>query len=659
MALETGIKPGVDLSVLTVNESAIVKAFSKSFLVSYVRKDFYKQIQNGFAIINPGPEIRNRFGLTQELVAILHPLDIFEKRSLDFLESLLAEFKNRVHSTFYVVVSEDQQIVQKVKNINASENLNFIGVPFSTRELNGIEISKVIDARFAEFLFGRDFFAENAPIRSEEFFFGRQQIIQKYLQKYEDVAVATLFGLRKIGKTSVLFALQRAAKQRGIPCVYVDCQNPDLHSKTWQGLLQTIIELACDQLQVSKDDIFNGGNRPPTEAVAEFKQALLNLKRRHNGRPVYLLIDEVESISVHSSTAEHWKSGKDFISFWQAIRSLIQDDPSLLRIVITGVNPRILELSEVDGVDNPIYILATAEYLPLFSFEEIQSMVACLGKYMGLSFEDRVVYGLFEDFGGHPFLSRMACSQINSLYKSIRPSEVTRFWYKTNRPKFTSEVLQYVGQVLHVLKQHYENEFQMLEALAGKDARLFAQFRSSSPWAMKHLMGYGLVHCEDDDCSFTLQIVEDYLNHTAQLKRPFETDEEKWTEVNKRRNKVEARLRQVAATVLVAQYGNEAKDKMLQIIPEERRKKIPHNSLNIREIFENHFFFQDLLQLIAREFKYFERIFSGRRDYFVQCMEHINRERVDAHARPIDEPTMSQLLTEFGWLDKCLDSIYQ
>ncbi|MBN0764899.1 hypothetical protein JTM21_41235, partial [Pseudomonas aeruginosa] len=83
--------------------------------------------------------------------------------------------------------------------------------------------------------------------------------------------------------------------------------------------------------------------------------------------------------------------------------------------MLVGTNPSCIEAASLLGHDNPIYASIPSQYVPPFNAEQVQQMVTRLGDYMGLKFDALISAKLTEDFGGHPFLIRQACSQINKI----------------------------------------------------------------------------------------------------------------------------------------------------------------------------------------------------------------------------------------------------
>lgn len=651
-----GILPNVYIMPATDEEKRIVHKFGKVFQIGWYREEMFKQVSYKFFFARPTEDFRTKFNLECELLVLFNDLPKFETRTFDFVDKLENTYRNRLDKICVVLISKDPQIVSIIRDNNARTDAGRIAVPFTYSELfSSQEDRSYIENRFRAFFYSRDLFDLDSPIRTDSFFYGRNNIVQSFYDKYSNSENSALFGLRKIGKTSVLYAIKRLCEQRGVPVVYIDCQSPAVHKKRWYETLQYLIFQAKKQwgLEISSSELSRQYSEK--EAAEFFEKDLQKLKAAKNNRRILFIFDEIEHLTHGLSFSDHWKNGDDFIYFWQTIRSIFQSDRDVFSFVIAGVNPTIIEKTSVSNTDNPIFNIATPQYLDLFSFETVSEMVSDIGRYMGMTFDNEVFFLLHEDFGGHPFLTRIACSQINKLIAVERPAKISKFWYRQNRDAFTERVMTYVEQLLLVLKDFYPEEYSLLEKLAKGDIRSFEETISTLPSAGKHLNGYGIINTKQREYFFKLKIVEEYLLEKINFQKIAGSKEEKIAEVSRRRNLLEDGLKGLARVLLQAKYGIQMREKFLNAIPHERRIKI--EQLPLEEILADHCYFLDLANLYVKEFPLFENIFDKNSDKFIKSMQHINTYRIDAHAKDIDEDDFQMLILEFNWLEKCLGKL--
>ena len=164
-----------------------------------------------------------------------------------------------------------------------------------------------------------------------------------------------LFGLRKVGKTSVLYALERLIALRGGNSIYIDCQDTSVHKSRWNELLFYIVDLIRQKYDLEKDIISNIDNYTERDASRYFEKDLINLKKKLNDRRILLIFDEIEHITFKTSSTDFWLEKNDYINFWQTLRAIYHKDPFLFSFIIAGVNPLCIEEPTVNGYDNPIF----------------------------------------------------------------------------------------------------------------------------------------------------------------------------------------------------------------------------------------------------------------------------------------------------------------
>ena len=117
---------------------------------------------------------------------------------------------------------------------------------------------------------------------------------------------------------------------------------------------------------------------------------------------VVILLDEIERILPTKHRSSEFSGFFDFLSYMRGFAQESQD----VVIIITGANPAIVETSQFDGRDNPVFNFFQEVYLQLLEAEEIRLMMRVLGRGMGISFNARACERVVELTGGHPYFAR-------------------------------------------------------------------------------------------------------------------------------------------------------------------------------------------------------------------------------------------------------------
>ena len=651
----TGILSGLDIKGGS-KEKKVVEKLSNSFLITFSRNTSFKYSDYNFAFLKPQEKFREMYNLYNEVLLLFLPYPTFDSRSLDFVDKTLSlDYPNRLDKICVIIVSADNNIAKQIEILNRQNKESKIIVPFTYDEiLNNDFSSEKIESKFSKYFYSRDLFALESPLKSENYFYGRSQIVQELYDKYCLGEHSGLFGLRKIGKTSVLYGLERMIYLRQGCSLYIDCQDTAIHKSSWNDLLFNIISGLKVKYDVNTETL---GIEYYTEEKASqsFEKDLKELKKLLPGSPRILLIfDEIEHISFDTSSSLNWKEKNDYIYFWQTIRAIYQKNDDLFSFVLAGVNPHCIEKPKVGMYDNPIFSLITPIYLELFNVRNVTEMVESVGKYMGLVFDSEIFTHLTDDYGGHPFLIRHVCSLINRDVSGPRPQTVTKYMYREQKEQYDKLIQHYVDLIIDILQSWYPEEYRLLELLVDQGSESFSKEIMYNGNIIQHLIGYGIVREQNSKYYITINAVEKYIEHIIRKTKRPNTKAEKWSHISVRRNTLEENLRNVVLTGLKFNYGKRAKEKVLVVIEEYRRNKI--SGLSIEEIFSNYLYFSDLTKIVIKYWSFYQNIFNDKLK-FETYMDYVNKNRIDAHAKDISEEDLTLLLLSLKWLEEAVESM--
>ncbi len=654
-------KPGI-LSKLSFQgigdrEEKIIRKLSRVWFISFARFAEFKNSSYSVVFAKPTDNLIDRFHLSREVLVIFTPYESFEPRTLDFVDKTIGDFQNRLDKLCVILISRDPEIKGKINKIAMQDKESRIVIPFSFNELEReYDVTDLVIKRLKEFFYERDLFAYDSPLKNDTYFFGRNQIIQHLYGKYKSSENGCLFGLRRIGKTSVLLAVKRYMAYRDEPAVFIDCSETSFHRRRWFEALHFLIASALGSLGISNvSGLHQEADYDDKNASKCFQEDLFELYKTAGSQRILFILDEIENITFDISPSEHWAKEKDYIFFWQALRSLFQKSETshLFSFIIAGVNPKAVETPVVSSFDNPIYRFVTPIYLPLFEMQEVEEMVSSIGTYMGLRFDSEVFAYLTDDFGGHPFLIRQVCSRIHKSAKGVRPYDVTKFYYQKERERLTNSIQDYIGLIVTVLKERYRDEYEMLEFLAQEDYKTFGEFVEMSHSMIEHLEGYGLISEDGGKYHFRINAVEQYVRERAKVAKVFNTKEEKWSEISSQRNTLETNLRKLIKRTLKLHFGvAQAKNVFLETIsPPEAKNKL--NAMSFDDMFDSKLlYFEDLRKIIIKNWEKFSQIFGNNKENFNLYMGYVNKHRADAHANDISDDEIGILLIALQWLLK-------
>jgi len=201
-------------------------------------------------LAEPKNHLKTRFGFAKELLVIYSPHAKTDARVLTAIENIsrYPDFRHRIDRAVVLLLHAGER---KETEALFRENLDWIIVPIGTEELNDPQRGSLfLRSRLAETIGLVDLFGMSNAITDDKYFFGRNDLVQtlstRTVERQEN---AGLFGLRKTGKTSILFALQRRLQDASLLVEYIDCQNPGIHAARWWEVLENITQRCFDALE--------------------------------------------------------------------------------------------------------------------------------------------------------------------------------------------------------------------------------------------------------------------------------------------------------------------------------------------------------------------------------------------------------------------------
>ncbi|PKL59225.1 MAG: hypothetical protein CVV33_08940 [Methanomicrobiales archaeon HGW-Methanomicrobiales-4] len=226
-------------------EEKIVKPFLHNFDITWAKKRKAFNTEVSVYFFKPEQIIIDNYGISREILAIYAPYYTIESRTIQATESFFHDFPavGRVENLNFILISDCLSIDDWITKY-ISENPEFfrIIIGYSSQELLDAKgDGYFVRRRFDKYLYGRDLFDFRLPLKNDFLFFGRKDIIAKVYSSLMKGENSGIFGLRKTGKTSILYKIGRQieAEKGGIFIIY-DCKEWDIQNYRWYELLERI-----------------------------------------------------------------------------------------------------------------------------------------------------------------------------------------------------------------------------------------------------------------------------------------------------------------------------------------------------------------------------------------------------------------------------------
>lgn len=247
-------------------------------------------------------------------------------------------------------------------------------------------------------------FVSRGPVRASALFFGRAHELEEVAAFLRGNQSVSIVGPRKIGKTSLLFQLQRPETWPTLGLgddnlfVYLDCEvlGEGAHADIFAQFVGEMAA-ALDARGLPPEPALETAAAKPSRL--SFEGAVRKLNQR--GLRVVLILDEFERLSTNASLD---------VNFFNALRSaagryqlvfLTASARPLIELTYSGKSQEILS--------SPFFNIFAPLFLGLLSEADARRLIQAPAQIAGLDFPAPTVDFLYTLAGGHPLLLQIAC----------------------------------------------------------------------------------------------------------------------------------------------------------------------------------------------------------------------------------------------------------
>lgn len=608
-----------------------------------------------------------RFNLERELLIVFSPFERTDMRTINALKQLRKSYQDRAHQTvallFHKCEGAHRDSIERLCRDEFENDL--VIVPLAIQDVMDADdpLSYVVRA-FRKHIGESELFERSTPLRSDRFFYGRSDLVRRIadgtVTKQEHYGV---FGVRKAGKTSLLFAIQRSLGQRVISC-YIDCENPDLSTGNWATALGVVFSRLAEAAKVEPRLTFD--SEQPVESLRGLVNQVLSKRAAH----ICILLDEIEHITPKSLT-KPWRS--DFILFWRALRSISQEVGNRLTFIVAGVNASAVGAPHVEGDQNPLYELLNREFLPPLGEEDVRVMISELGSLVAVRFEDEVGTWLRRQFGGHPLATRIACALVlgSVQQRSDRVADVSELagivavqHFEALDSEIYARLETVAREILVTLALWYPDEYDVLHMMSETpdDLTVVGMILEAPVWN-NNLKLYGLVDHEARPLPFLARYLRrdgGWFRRTARelggmgveageiagLATSMEV-----AELAELRRRCERQLRLLIVRQLMTATRGDASAVAKKVASHIGRGASEFVGVGLKEIVDG-LYLVELTKIIAGEWQVFAWIFGNEEARFVELARIANQlgRRLEAHSRDITSDEMDAGRSALAWI---------
>lgn len=224
-----------------------VKAFEPHFKVTWESERRVAKTEIYVMLLKPEKSISETFGIENEIPLFMFHYSHLQPRSMQAMEQICAEhpLAGRTDTTVAFFCAPDPKLDDWIASYQSENPESRMVVPFTMHELDASTQDKwkVIN-KIKDTLFIRNLFDYKLPLRSDRYFYGREDIVANIVDNVKKSQNSAVFGLRKTGKTSVLLKAQRTLKKTGkVKTILIDCKSRPIRGRRGDELAVRLMDM--------------------------------------------------------------------------------------------------------------------------------------------------------------------------------------------------------------------------------------------------------------------------------------------------------------------------------------------------------------------------------------------------------------------------------
>jgi hypothetical protein len=222
------------------SELELLGTFLFDFDVNYGRKLNAANTTLSAYLLQPHRLLETTFGFRDELLLVVSHHHSIQPRTMQAVEQIYSEqpYRGRADPLTFMIISRDPAIEKWIGSY-LGDHPQFRS-PIAISWDNAVASSEdrwFVRNKLSAQLFARDIFDYQLPLDNDMFFFGRGKLLDEILDTIRKSQNTGLFGLRKTGKTSLLYKVLRTCHENEIASViYIDCKRPNIRQMNWAKL---------------------------------------------------------------------------------------------------------------------------------------------------------------------------------------------------------------------------------------------------------------------------------------------------------------------------------------------------------------------------------------------------------------------------------------
>jgi hypothetical protein len=308
----------------------------------------------------------------------------------------------------------------------------------------------------------------------------------------------------------------------------------------------------------------------------------------------------------------------------------------------------------------------------------MREMVRSIARYSGAALDEDCFDLLNAEYGGHPYLIRLACSEVLRSLGELpvdKKIKISKSHFDAVRDKIAIRLAQPIKDILLSLVWWYPDEYELLCLLAEGDTAFVQDFLASEPEKASRFARYGLL--EADNGSFAIKELQTFLTKSgleykkaispftrSDLPLEYLPEEPNLADLSvlfERRAEVEYALRKLLITVLEYRFAfDETKvaNTISNALPKSNGDRAQLFVGRLPKDAVSELYLSDLKPVFIKNWDNFSSYFGAKSDRFEMNLDTINiARRYEAHTKPVNTNDLSNFHNSYLWLKRCLQKV--
>ncbi len=490
------------------------------FTVERIEEDLEHPDKWGL-VLKPSRQVADLFRLDREVLLWCTNYPRFQARDIEDIRRVIDRLGVRLTRSFVILVSKYDPATRNA--LEAESALDTTIAHFSMADLKQPRRESgepTLVRLLLDRLYTRDLYDLPVATTRGADFFGRRRVVDAITDELiTGEAQVGIFGLRKVGKTSLANRVIDTVNQSG-RCIVarLDLQwttsiDPQPEYTLWAlgEAIHASGRIARNVKGLKMFGRYSMASEARGEvAIWETFAHDLSLVLKSTNRRLVIALDEIERLVEIGETGGYVRLGR-------LLRGFDQQHPGRLRLLISGTSPECAEAAILFGVDNPFYRYLSVRYLGPLDGPDPENLLKQLGQPIGLEWtEDAVEYAVNQT-GGHPALLRTLGSHVHrNMSPRSGPVAVDQPTAAAAAESILTSDTAVLAQVTASLSDQYEDEFVMLEMLACGKVFNFRQLASTYSDELSHLIGYGLLPDGANSERLSMGMLQSYIQQLSE-----------------------------------------------------------------------------------------------------------------------------------------------